>query len=119
LTYLLRERLEGNASLGGSGRGSQCLKNTPNRKNSDSGYAWMCGGICEFHGGTCLHLLAIVRVETALDKGRETSLTVMGWRAAHAFFVGRSRCLRSDMKITDSWVGIKDMSRSTNGVVGS
>jgi len=31
-------------------------------------------------------LLAIVRVETALDKGRETSLTVMGWRAAHAFF---------------------------------
>jgi hypothetical protein len=29
----------------------------------------MWGGICESHGGTCLHLLAIVRVETALDKG--------------------------------------------------
>jgi hypothetical protein len=53
----------------------------------------MCGEICESHGGTCLICLAIVRVETALDKGRETSLTVMWWRAAHTFFVGLAAAL--------------------------
>jgi hypothetical protein len=40
-------------------------------------------------------LLAIVRVEMALDKGRETSPGVIWWRPAHTFSVGPSPAFKS------------------------